>query len=103
MKHVLGALLLQILLSCAAGGIAESRGSDLMGLDSFTLAARYGTPATYQHRGEYSQLIYRSEATGRKVIVLVDQAGHVVGWASSGAPPAAAPGKMDTQSQNLKQ
>ncbi|MGX9698077.1 hypothetical protein ACWYXK_13915 [Janthinobacterium lividum] len=84
MKHALGALVLPILLSCAAGGIAERRGGDLIGLNSFTFAARYGTPATYQHQGKYLQLNYGSTAAGCEVIVLLDQAQRVAGWASSG-------------------
>ncbi|KAB8066286.1 hypothetical protein [Janthinobacterium violaceinigrum] len=54
-------------------------------MNSFALAARYGTPASYQHQDEYLQLNYGSEAAGCKVIVLVDQAQHVIGWTSSGA------------------
>ena len=49
MKHSLGALLLLALCSCTSSGIVEHRGGDLIGLDSFALAARYGTPANYQH------------------------------------------------------
>ncbi len=52
--------------------------------NSFALAARYGTPASYQHLGEYLRLNYGSEAAGCQVIVLVDQAQRVAAWASSG-------------------
>ena len=53
-------------------------------MNSFALAARYGTPASYQHLGEYLQLNYGSEAAGCQVVVLVDQAQRVAGWSSSG-------------------
>ena len=85
MKHSLGALLLLALCSCTSSGIVEHRGGDLIGLDSFALAARYGTPANYQHQGKYLQLNYGSVAAGCKFIVLVDQQQRVAGWATSGA------------------
>lgn len=85
MKHALGALLLLALCSCTSSGIVEHHGGDLIGLDSFALAARYGTPASYQHQGEYLQLTYGSDAARCRVIVLVDQQQRVAGWASSGA------------------
>lgn len=53
-------------------------------MNSFALATRYGTPASYQHLGEYLQLNYGSTAAGCEVIVLVDQQQRVTGWASSG-------------------
>ena len=84
MKHSLGALLLLALCSCTSSGIVEHRGGDLIGLDSFALATRYGTPASYQHQGEYLQLNYGSAAFGCQVIVLVDQQQRVAGWASTG-------------------
>ncbi|MDZ5633915.1 hypothetical protein [Janthinobacterium sp. GMG1] len=84
MKLALGALLLLTLCSCKSSGIAQHRGGDLMGLDSFALASRYGTPASYQHQGEYLQLNYGSTAVGCQVIVLVDQQQRVAGWASAG-------------------
>lgn len=85
MKLALGALLLLTLCSCKSSGIVQHRGGDLMGLDSFALAARYGTPASYQQQGEYLQLNYGSAAVGCQVIVLVDQQQRVAGWATSGA------------------
>lgn len=84
MKLALGALLLLALCSCKSSGIAQHRSGDLMGLDSFALAARYGTPASYQHQGEYLQLNYGSDAARCRVIVLVDQQQRVAGWASAG-------------------
>lgn len=58
-------------------------------MNSFALAARYGTPASYQHLGEYLQLNYGSEAAGCQVVVLVDQTQRVAGWAAAGksCPP----------------
>jgi hypothetical protein len=57
---------------------------DVVGMNSFALAARYGMPASYQHQGEYLQLNYGSAAVGCHVIVLVDQQQRVAGWATSG-------------------
>lgn len=54
------------------------------GQSSVSLAARYGTPTSFQHLGEYLQLNYGSTAAGCQVIVLVDQAQRIAGWASSG-------------------
>ncbi len=85
MKHALATLILLALCSCAAGNIAEHRGDELIGLDSFALAARFGTPASYEHQDEYLQLNYGSAAAGCKVTFLVDQRQRVAGWASSGA------------------
>lgn len=45
MKHTLGALLLLTLCSCKSSGIVEHRGGDLIELDSFALATRYGRHA----------------------------------------------------------
>ncbi|HEU4818463.1 hypothetical protein [Janthinobacterium sp.] len=53
-------------------------------MNSFALAASYGTPASYQHQGEYLQLNYGSAAADCQVIVLVDQQQRVAGWASAG-------------------
>lgn len=66
-------------------GSADRGRGNLTGQDSFSLAARYGTPASYQHLGEYLQLNYGSAAVGCQVIVLVDQQQRVAGWATSGA------------------
>lgn len=84
MKHALATLILPTLSSCTAGNIAEHRGDELIGLDSFALAARFGTHASYVHQGEYLQLNYGSAAAGCKVTFLVDQQQRVAGWASSG-------------------
>lgn len=73
MKLALGALLLLTLCSCKSSGIVQHRGDDLIGLDSFALATRYGTPASYQHQGEYLQLNYGSAAAGCWFIVLVGE------------------------------
>ena len=89
MKHALGTLLLFALCSCRSSGIVEHRNGDLIGLDSFALADRYGTPSSYQHQGEYQQLHYGSE--GCRVIFLIDEHQRVTGWTSSGTkcgPPA---------------
>ncbi|MEG2031074.1 MAG: hypothetical protein RR376_10545 [Janthinobacterium sp.] len=84
MKLALGALLLLTLCSCKSSSMVGHPRGDLIGLDTFTLAARYGTPASYQHQGEYLQLNYGSAAVGCQVIVLIDQAQRVTGWASTG-------------------
>ncbi|MBW3498892.1 hypothetical protein [Janthinobacterium sp. NKUCC08_JDC] len=75
------------IVGCAGSG---DRGRYiLIGQDSFALAAHYGTPASYQHLGEYLQLNYGSEAAGCQLVVLVDQAQRVAGWAAAGksCPP----------------
>jgi hypothetical protein len=84
MKHALGALLLLALCSCTSSGIVEHRDGNLIGLSSFALAARYGTPTSYQHQGDLLQLNFGSAAVGCQVIVLVDQQQRVAGWASGG-------------------
>lgn len=56
-----------------------------VGQSSFALTARYGTPASYQHLGDYLQLNYGAETTGCRIIVLVDHEVRVAGWASTGA------------------
>ncbi|MGK5004093.1 hypothetical protein [Janthinobacterium sp. LB2P70] len=84
MKRQLVALILPALSACATSGDNGHADIDLAGMNSFALAARYGTPASYQHLGEYLQLNYGSTAAGCQVIVLVDQAQRVAGWSSSG-------------------
>lgn len=69
MKHALGVLFFPALLSCAASGTAERSSGYLIGIDSFALAARYGTPASYPHLGEYLQLNYGNATGGCQVIV----------------------------------
>lgn len=68
MKHALGAVFFPALRSCAASGTAARSSGDLIGIDSFALAARYGTPASYQHLGEYLQLNYGNATVGCQVI-----------------------------------
>lgn len=83
MKHALGALLLLPLCSCSSIGMVGHRHGDLIGLDSFALATRYGTPTSYQHQGYYLQLNYGSTAAGCEVVFLLDQAQRVAGWLSA--------------------
>lgn len=73
-----------VLTLCSCTTPSPSERVDVIGMNSFALAARYGTPASYQHLGEYLQLNYGSEAVGCQVIVLVDQAQRVAGWAATG-------------------
>ncbi|WP_426075154.1 hypothetical protein [Janthinobacterium sp. DSP2-3-3] len=84
MRQLLSLTLLCAAAGCAAGNHGDKKTPDIIGMNSFALAARYGTPASYQHLGEYLQLNYGSKAAGCEVIVLVDQAQRVAGWASSG-------------------
>lgn len=84
MKCQLIALILPALSACVTSGGTGHADIDLVGMNSFALAARYGTPASYQHLGEYLQLNYGSAAVGCQVIVLVDQAQRVAGWAAAG-------------------
>ena len=83
---LLGAVFLTL---CACSGQRPHEHADLNGMDSFALAARYGTPSSYQHQGEYLQLNYGSAAADCQVIVLVDQEQRVAGWASVGKACAA--------------
>ena len=70
---------------CACSTPSPIEHANIIGLNSFALAARYGTPVGYQLQGEYLQLNYGSTAAGCRLIVLVDQDQRVVGWASAGA------------------
>ena len=74
-----------VLTLCSCTTPSPSEHVDVIGMNSFALAARYGTPASYQHQGEYLQLNYGSAAAGCKFIVLVDQQQRVADWATSGA------------------
>lgn len=78
------AIVLMFLAACTSRPQARHAFPDIIGIDSFALAARYGTPASYQHQGEYLQLNYGSDAARCRVIVLVDQQQRVAGWASAG-------------------
>lgn len=78
------AIVLMFLAGCGSKPQARHAFSDIVGIDSFALAARYGTPASYQQQDEYLQLNYESAATGCRLIVLIDQDQRVAGWASSG-------------------
>ena len=73
-----------VLTLCSCTTSSPSERVDVIGMNSFALATRYGTPASYQHQGEYLQLNYGSAAVGCQVIVLVDQQQRVAGWASTG-------------------
>ena len=73
-----------VLALCSCTTPSPSERVDVIGMNSFALATRYGTPASYQHQGEYLQLNYGSAAVGCQVIVLVDQQQRVAGWASTG-------------------
>ncbi len=83
MNIALAGIMVLVLCSCGASSPVERL--SILGVDSFTLADRYGTPDSYQHQGDYFQLNYGSEAAGCQVIVLLDQAQRVAGWASKGA------------------
>lgn len=73
-----------LIIASTLAGCAQTNSANIIGLNSFALAARYGTPDSYKLQGEYMQLNYGSEAAGCRVIVLVDQDQRVVGWASAG-------------------
>lgn len=68
---------------CAASG--DLALDNLVGQNSFTVAEHYGTPGSYRHEDDLLQLNYGSQAAGCRIMVLVDQAQRVVGWASIGA------------------
>lgn len=83
MRHKLATFILPTLCACTINDSARNGSGDVIGMDSFALAARYGTPASYQLQGEYLQLNYGSAASGCRVIFLVDQEQRVAAWASS--------------------
>lgn len=68
---------------CAASG--DRAPDNLNAQNSFAVAARYGMPGSYRHEDDLLQLNYGSEAAGCLIMMLVDQAQRVVGWASIGA------------------
>lgn len=91
-SHSLYGALLFIALTQQDCGAAFPRALPRPGvidMNSFALAARYGTPSSYQHQGEYLQLNYGSASADCQVIVLVDQEQRVAGWASVGKAWAA--------------
>ncbi|WP_454775420.1 hypothetical protein [Janthinobacterium tructae] len=84
MRQLLPLTLLCATAGCATGNHSDHKAPAIIGMNSFALAARHGTPASYQHQGEYLQLNYGSDAARCRVIVLVDQQQRVAGWASAG-------------------
>ncbi|SIR63325.1 hypothetical protein SAMN05880566_1167 [Janthinobacterium sp. TND4EL3] len=84
MRNFVVYITLCLTTGCGSGPNRPFNHNQVLGMNSFALAARYGTPTTYQHQGEYLQLNYGSAAAGCQVIVLVDQEQRVAGWASSG-------------------
>ena len=84
MRQLLSPTLLCTTAGCVTGNHGGNKPPDFIGMNSFVLAARYGTPSSYQHQGEYLQLNYGSATADCQVIVLVDQQQRVAGWASMG-------------------
>jgi len=82
---------LLFLIGCAEPTPVYRDTAGILGEDSFALAARYGTPDSYQHQGDYFQLNYGSEAAGCRLIVMLGQDRRVAGWASKGAKCDALP------------
>lgn len=72
MRHKLTAIILPTLCACTINDSARNGSGNVIGMDSFALAARYGTPASYRLQGEYMQLDYGTAAAGCRLIVLVD-------------------------------
>ena len=89
MRRQLAAIILPVLSACTINVSARNGSGDLVGMDSFALAARYGTPASYQQQDDYLQLNYGGSAAGCRLIVLIDQDQRVVGWLSAGKACAA--------------
>lgn len=77
--------LLCLLPGCAIAPHEPPMVLPLLGEDSFVIAARYGTPTSYQYQGENLQLNYGNELWGCRVIFLLDKHQRVIGVASSGA------------------
>lgn len=76
--------MIAILALCSCSTTRSPGRNDIIGMDSFALAARYGTPASYQIQGEYLQLNYGSTAADCRLIILIDRAQRVAAWASTG-------------------
>lgn len=88
MKHSVAVIILPVLSACTISAGATG-GDSLIGMDSFALAAHYGTPTSYQILEDCMQLTYGSDATGCRLIVLIDQDQRVAGWATAGTACAA--------------
>lgn len=81
MRSILMTTFAAAISACAQIGSGET--PTIIGMDSFSLAARYGTPASYQILEDYMQLTYGSDATGCRLIVLIDHDQRVAGWATA--------------------
>lgn len=71
-------------LSCSSPKPEPAADMVQLGQSSFAFAARYGTPASYQHLGEYLQLNYGCETSGCQIFVLIDHTQCVAGRAATG-------------------
>ncbi|MBW3497747.1 hypothetical protein [Janthinobacterium sp. NKUCC08_JDC] len=84
MNFLLKYLVALSVLSCSSPRPEAAAKMLQVGQSTFSLAARYGTPTSYQRQGDYLQLNYGSDMAGCQLIVLIDQAQRVAGWASAG-------------------
>lgn len=84
-----------LLAGCTTNAKIDNSMTSSIGQDSFAIAARYGTPISYQHQSDQLQLNYGSEAVGCRVIFLIDEHHRVAGWASTGTKCSAPPSQPD--------
>ncbi|MGK5056057.1 hypothetical protein ACQ4WY_03820 [Janthinobacterium sp. LB2P49] len=69
MRQLLSLTLLRAAAGCAAGNHGDKKTPDIIGMSSFGLAARYGTPASYQHLGVLlEQAIFTDQVLGFLVV-----------------------------------
>jgi hypothetical protein len=78
-------LLVFVIMTSGCAAYGDRVPDNLIGQNSFAVAAQYGTPGGYRHENDLLQLNYGSETAGCKIMMLVDEAQRVVGWASTGA------------------
>ena len=78
-------LLVFVIMTSGCAAYGDRVPDNLIGQNSFAVAAQYGTPGGYRHENDLLQLNYGSEAAGCRIMMLVDQAQRVVGCASTGA------------------
>lgn len=78
MRNFVVYITLCLTAGCGSGPNRPFNHNQVLGMNSFALAA------SYEHQGEYLQLNYCSAAAGCKVTFLVDQQQRVAGWASAG-------------------
>ncbi|MGK5060309.1 hypothetical protein ACQ4WY_25565 [Janthinobacterium sp. LB2P49] len=78
-------LLVFVIMTSGCAAYGDRVPDNLIGQNSFAVAAQYGTPGGYRQENDLLQLNYGSETAGCKIMMLVNQAQRIVGWARIGA------------------